>query len=88
MPERAADRRSSLPRTEAGISRSMAFREGGERLVRTPKGRADLMPARNKWSDLRAETAPETRERAARKTTEMLKALPLHEPEDVPPEGK
>lgn len=37
------------------------------------------MAGRNQWSDLRAEAAPETRERAARRTAEMLDELPLHE---------
>ena len=37
------------------------------------------MSGRNRWSDLRAEAQPETRERAARKTEEMLREMPLHE---------
>jgi DNA-binding transcriptional regulator YiaG len=37
------------------------------------------MSGRNRWSDLRGEAQPETRERAARKTEGMLREMPLHE---------
>jgi DNA-binding transcriptional regulator YiaG len=37
------------------------------------------MSGRNRWSDLRDEAQPETRERAARKTAEMMREMPLHE---------
>lgn len=37
------------------------------------------MSGRNRWSDLRGEARPETRERAARKTEELLREMPLHE---------
>lgn len=37
------------------------------------------MSGRKRWSDLRGEAQPETRERAARKTEEMLREMPLHE---------
>lgn len=37
------------------------------------------MSGRNRWSDLRGEAQPGTRERAARKTEEMLRDMPLHE---------
>ncbi|HEX8831571.1 MAG TPA: XRE family transcriptional regulator [Longimicrobium sp.] len=37
------------------------------------------MSGRNRWSDLRDEAQPETRERATRKTAEMMREMPLHE---------